>query len=134
MSYPNANPPGVMIYFRWNDSLRLLSDAQRGRILSAILTYGSTGALPEFDDPFVDFAWQTIRPQVDDDRERYARVVEKRREAANRRWEQERASAVPRHTEQAPAPRTPVPSQTRRTPGMPGSVLDPNAERMNRWL
>lgn len=125
MSQPKNNPPGVMLYFRWNNSLRLLSDAQRGRILSAILTYGSTGELPEFDDPFVDFAWQTIRPQVDDDRERYARVVEKRREAANRRWELERASAAPRHTEPTPAPRT---------SGMPGSVLNPQAERMNRCL
>ncbi len=134
MNHNNPNPPGVMLYFRWNDSLRLLSDAQRGRILSAILAYGSTGEVPEFDDPFVDFAWQTIRPQVDDDRARYARVVEKRREAANRRWEQERTSAAPRRTEPSPAPRAAVSSQTRRVPGMPGSVLDPNAERMNRWL
>ena len=95
MSQPKNNPPGVMFYFRWLNALRLLSDAQRGRIFSAILVYGSTGELPQFQDPFEEFAWETIRISLDDDRARYARVVEKRREAANRRWEQTRTAAEP---------------------------------------
>ena len=128
-------PPGVMLYFRWSRPLLLLTDLQRGRILSAMLTYGTGGHLPDFsDDPMADFAWQTIQPQIDEDRKRYQRIVEKRREAANRRWNPESAAA--------PAQRQPQPSaapyrsttQPRRTPGMPGSVLDPNVEKMNRYL
>lgn len=137
MSRIEPNPPGVMLYYRWNQALQLLTDAQRGQILSAILTYGTTGTVPDFDEPITAFAWQVIQPQMDADRERYAQIVEKRREAANRRWNPEKPSASPPHAGQASANQSHTSAAPRRTSGLTTEAENTMAaqiERYGRWM
>ncbi len=80
--------PGVMLYFRWRNSLRLLNHQQLGQLFAAILDYGETGQQLQSDDPFLLFAWNAILPDMDHDTLRYEQIVEKRRQAAGKRWEQ----------------------------------------------
>ena len=80
--------PGVMLYFRWRNSLRLLNHQQLGQLFAAILDYGETGQQLQSDDPFLLFAWNAILPDMDQDTLRYEQIVEKRRQAAGKRWEQ----------------------------------------------
>ena len=80
--------PGVMLYFRWRNSLRLLNHQQLGQLFAAILDYGETGQQLQSDDPFLLFAWNAILPDMDRDTLRYEQIVEKRRQAAGKRWEQ----------------------------------------------
>ena len=80
--------PGVMLYFRWRNSLRLLNHQQLGQLFAAILDYGETGQQLQSDDPFLLFAWNAILPDMDHDTQRYEQIVEKRRQAAGKRWEQ----------------------------------------------
>lgn len=137
----NSNPPGVLLHFEWMDSLQQLSHEQLGRLFLAILTYGKTGVVPEWDDRFLLFVWNVLRPRLDLDRERYAAIVEKRRAAANKRWNSQSDSAPSRAEPQRVEPKyepqrsyTPRAASSR-TFGMPGSILAPTPEdRMNRYL
>ncbi len=87
--------PGVMLYFRWRSSLRLLNHQQLGQLFAAILDYGETGQQLQSDDPFLLFAWNAILPDMDHDTLRYEQIVEKRRQAAGKRWEQAAPASTP---------------------------------------
>lgn len=56
--------PNVTLYF---DDLRgvfRLSDAQRGKLFSAILRFSEFGEQPCFDDPVLEYAWDTLMPKL----------------------------------------------------------------------
>ena len=74
-----------MLYFDLRDSLDGLSCEDKGKLLDAILDYGKFGVVPEFSG-MLKMAWNFIRPRVDQDRDRYERLVNNRREAAASRW------------------------------------------------
>ena len=80
-----SKQPGVMLYFDLRDSLDGLSCEDKGKLLDAILDYGKFGVVPEFSG-MLKMAWNFIRPRVDQDRDRYERLVNNRREAAASRW------------------------------------------------
>lgn len=81
--------PGVMLYFDVRPCLNRLSDEEKGALFEAILDYGQYGLVPEFKLPLA-IAWDFIRPLLDRDRERYEAICQKRTEAINHRWEQQR--------------------------------------------
>lgn len=81
--------PGVMIYFSIRPSLKRLTLEEKGALFEAILDYGQTGALPEFDG-VLGIAWDFIQPRIDRDGEQYQKIVEARREAANVRWHKQK--------------------------------------------
>lgn len=88
--------PGVMIYFSLRNSLTYLKPEQKGRLFEAILDYGEMGTLPDFgEDIALTIAWGFIQPQVDADAERYAETCEKRKEAAQKRWKNQKPSIPP---------------------------------------
>ena len=62
--------PGIMVYFNIKEPLSALSDAERGILLTAMLEYGETGALPEFHG-MLALAWSFVRPMIDKDGQRY---------------------------------------------------------------
>ncbi len=66
--------PGVMIYFDVMEPLQLLSDSERGQLLTAILEYGKSGLAPAFEGALA-VAWGFIRPRLDADDEKYARSI-----------------------------------------------------------
>lgn len=62
--------PGIMLYFEILEPIMALSDADKGRLLVAILEYGQSGVVPEFDG-MLALAWSFVRPLIDKDGERY---------------------------------------------------------------
>ena len=72
--------PGVMLYFDMLEPLRVLSDEEKGQLLQAILEYGQSGTVPEFEG-MLELAWGFVRPKIDRDKEEYERSVLRRKYA-----------------------------------------------------
>ncbi len=72
--------PGIMLYFDILEPIRVLPDADKGRLLVAMLEYGQQGILPEFDG-MLALAWGFVKPKLDKDSEEYNRTILKRQYA-----------------------------------------------------
>lgn len=72
--------PGIMLYFDILEPIKVLPDADKGRLLVAMLEYGQCGMLPEFDG-MLALAWGFVKPKIDKDSEEYNRTVLKRQYA-----------------------------------------------------
>ena len=74
--------PGIMLYFDILEPIRELPDAEKGQLLVAMLEYGQSGKIPEFDGKLgLTLAWGFIRPKLDKDSEEYNKTVLKRQYA-----------------------------------------------------
>ena len=91
----NGNPPGVVIPLEWLDMFASIPRADAGEVLLAILTYGATGALPEFSNSALEVVWPIFQSRLDSDRERYRKKVERSQTAAQRRAQEQREKAAP---------------------------------------
>ena len=80
--------PGVMVYFDLRGMLKLLPDAEKGKLFEAILEYGETGSVGELTDT-LRIVWPLIQNRLDKDSLRYTDVGTKRRYAAYVRWAKE---------------------------------------------
>ena len=105
MSYPNANPPGVVIPLEWLSMFEELTCQQTGEAFMAILTYSATGALPDFTDRTLQLLWPMIQARLDNYRERYMKKVERSR-AANERRAAEKSAAAPSYPKRTPYPKS----------------------------
>lgn len=72
--------PGIVLYFDFLEPIRVLPDADKGRLLVAILEYGKEGKVPQFDG-MLALAWGFIRPKLDRDSEEYEKTILKRQYA-----------------------------------------------------
>ena len=72
--------PGIMIYFDMLGPIRVLPDADKGRLLVAMLEYGQDGTVPQFDG-MLALAWEFAKPKLDKDTEEYNRTIMKRQYA-----------------------------------------------------
>ena len=72
--------PGIMLYFDILEPIKVLPDADKGRLLVAMLEYGQTGNVPEFDG-MLALAWGFVKPKIDKDSEEYNRTILKRQYA-----------------------------------------------------
>lgn len=72
--------PGIMLYFDILEPIRVLPDADKGRLLVAMLEYGQSGKVPVFDG-MLALAWGFVKPKIDKDSEEYNRTVLKRQYA-----------------------------------------------------
>ena len=72
--------PGVMLYFDMLEPIRVLPDADKGRLLMAILEYGKEGILPDFEG-MLALAWGFVKPKIDRDLDEYERTVLRRQYA-----------------------------------------------------
>ena len=86
--------PGFMFYFDWQHILRALSDDQRGKLVLAMVDYAQREQIPHFDDPVTAMAWNALWPRLDEDSRRYAETVNKRRDAAVKRWDKSKTPAA----------------------------------------
>lgn len=77
--------PGVMLYFSIRPSLKRLSLDEKGSLFEAILNYGQTGEIPDFNG-MLGVAWDFIQPLVDADNEAYQNKCEQARKAISIRW------------------------------------------------
>lgn len=73
--------PGIMLYFDILEPIRVLPDADKGRLLVAMLEYGQNGTLPEFDG-MLALAWGFVKPKLDKDEASYEDSIIQRRYAA----------------------------------------------------
>lgn len=73
--------PGIMLYFDILEPIKVLPDADKGRLLVAMLEYGKNGIVPEFDG-MLALAWGFVKPKIDKDAESYEDSVLQRRYAA----------------------------------------------------
>lgn len=73
--------PGIMLYFDILEPLKVLPDADKGRLLTAILEYGQLGVIPEFDG-MLAMAWGFIKPKLDRDGTAYEKAISQRKYAA----------------------------------------------------
>lgn len=69
--------PGIMLYFDILEPIKVLPDADKGRLLVAMLEYGQCGKPPQFDG-MLALAWGFVKPKIDKDSEEYNRTVLKR--------------------------------------------------------
>lgn len=72
--------PGIMLYFDILEPVRVLTNSERGKLLTAILEYGKEGKEPSFSGKLA-LAWGFVRPRIDVDGARYDSVVAKRKYA-----------------------------------------------------
>ena len=72
--------PGIMLYFDILEPIRVLPDADKGRLLVAMLEYGQSGILPEVDG-MLALAWGFVKPKIDKDSEEYNKTILKRQYA-----------------------------------------------------
>ena len=73
--------PGIMLYFDILEPIKVLPDADKGRLLVAMLEYGQSGTLPDFDG-LLALAWGFVKPKLDRDGETYENAKVQRRYAA----------------------------------------------------
>lgn len=72
--------PGIMLYFDILEPIKVLPDADKGRLLVAMLEYGKNGTVPEFDG-MLSLAWGFVKPKIDKDEEEYNLSVLRRQYA-----------------------------------------------------
>ena len=72
--------PGIMLYFDILEPIRVLPDADKGRLLVAMLEYGQSGKVPEFDG-MLALAWEFVKPKIDKDEAEYNLSVQRRQYA-----------------------------------------------------
>jgi len=73
-----ADIPYVCLYSRYLQTLAPFTDAERGRIMTAMLTYSTTGEIPEFEGN-ERYIWPTIQAQIDRDADAYQEKCVKNR-------------------------------------------------------
>lgn len=73
--------PGVMLYFDILEPIQVLPDADKGRLLVAMLEYGQSGKVPEFDG-MLALAWGFVKPKLDRDDKSYEETKVQRKYAA----------------------------------------------------
>lgn len=73
--------PGIMLYFDILEPIRVLPDAEKGRLLVAMLEYGQSGIVPEFTG-MLALAWGFVKPKLDRDGETYENAKVQRKYAA----------------------------------------------------
>ena len=72
--------PGIMLYFDILEPVKVLPDADKGRLLVAMLEYGQSGTVPAFDG-MLALAWGFIKPKIDKDEAEYNLSVLRRQYA-----------------------------------------------------
>lgn len=88
-----AQRPGVMLYFSVRPALKRLNAEQKGQLFDAILDYGESGLLPDFDG-VLGVCWDFIQPMIDKDAEAYREKCNKAKKAVETRWAKEKNTDV----------------------------------------
>ena len=70
--------PGFMVYFDSAPAFERLSDVDAGKLIKAVFSYASTGALMPLDG-MTAMAFDLLRPRLDRDAEKYEQTIQRRR-------------------------------------------------------
>ena len=72
----------VKAYYDWLDVMEALSDGERGRLITAVLTYARDGVLPSLSGA-ERYVFPAIRSQIDRDMKSYQESVENGKKAGD---------------------------------------------------
>lgn len=117
-------PPGVMLYSGFYEALKALPLDMVGTLTIALMEYNMFGTVPAFEG-IAAFAWAFIKDYADHDQQRYQQQVERRRAAAEKRWNSEREKS------KTPSPRREPPKST--PYGIKGMTCNQTPEGAN-WM
>ena len=98
-----AKRKGFVVYFEWVDMMRELDGETFKRLILDMRSYADTGRAPEYlkeEEKLLRMAWALLQNRMDADADRYADIVQKRKEAADKRWEQVRQEKAARNREE----------------------------------
>ena len=85
-----AKRPGIMFYFDILSQFEELSVDEIGEIFLAMLKYGDTGELPEFQDRALRIVWADMQKYVDRDKIAYDKYIEQKQHAVYSREEKKK--------------------------------------------
>lgn len=77
--------PGIMVYLDFWKDQQPLTEAQKGQLIDAMVSYADSGTEPNFDGVLA-YAWVRAKNYVDIDIQRYYKRCEQARENVNKRW------------------------------------------------
>ena len=80
-----AKRKGFVVYFEWVDMMRELDGETFKRLILDMRSYADTGRAPEYlkeEEKLLRMAWALLQNRMDADADRYADIVQKRKEAA----------------------------------------------------
>ena len=88
----------INIYHSYLAAMEPLSDAERGRLLTACLEYSISGKAPDLrgNERFIFPSW---KEQIDRDKEKYAEKCKTSSEAAKKRWRKPSCESMPTHAD-----------------------------------
>ena len=79
-----SKPSFVCLYLDYQQTFAPFTDAERGRLVSAMLDYARTGAIPEFTGN-ERYAWPMLQGQIQRDQQKYFDRCEQNRRNALKR-------------------------------------------------
>ena len=81
-----SKKPGVMLYFELYTMLKQMTVEDAHALIMAIFEYAQNGIVPQFSSQALVYVWEFVRLNIDRDDQRYLKVVEQKRKAAEKRW------------------------------------------------
>lgn len=91
-----ANAKAIYLYLDYLELFGGYTMEQRGRLVTAMLEYATTGVIPEFDGPEI-YVWPVLRGQLDRDREKYEAKCKRNAENARNRHSEQSATKNERY-------------------------------------
>lgn len=79
-----ADAKAIYLYLDYLELFEGYTIEQRGQLVTAMLEYAATGAVPDFDGP-EGYVWPVLRGQIDRDREKYNARCKRNAENARRK-------------------------------------------------
>ena len=77
----------------WREQLALLTDEQKGKLLTAIYDYQCDGVEFDTDDSVLKMLWVSMKQVFEINNRKYEEVCQLNREKANKRWKKNDAAA-----------------------------------------
>ncbi len=118
---------GFVVYHELLDFLTPFGDAERGRILTAMLEYSMTGEAPGLSGN-ERFIWPAIQAKIDKDREAYEKTCKQNSRNVTKRWDTKDYDGIRPYTSVYDTIRN-IPTETRTETGTETKPDSPKRER-----
>lgn len=86
----------LILYLDYLEKFKRLTNEQFGQLMRFAMAYQLTGEIPDIDDPFLEFAFDSVKCAIDDNNVKYEEKIEARRAAGKKgneiRWGQNKTA------------------------------------------
>ena len=86
MSKQKQSDVAFLMMKQWREQLALISDEQRGKLLTAIYDYQCDGADFDTDDAVLQILWVSIKQVFEINNKKYEEMCEKNKRNIKKRW------------------------------------------------